>query len=306
MAVFLTKNSPGLRTSPVKRGDWVVKNVLGERIPPPPPKVPELPRDEAKLDLPLREMLARHRADAGCAACHARFDSFGLVFEGFGPIGERREKDLAGRPIDASATSPAAARARSRRLAALHPRTGKTISSPTLRQTAAYAWAEAYDSPIEPNDPGMQGKLAKDQYRFGRLIESIVTSPPVPQPARQRRDFRKAKMMTNQHQNRTRGMPRRAFLQGVGVTMALPWLESLSAGTWRFAAAGGANAAALPKRFAVMFMGNGVSPDHWWRRAPVPPWSSAKPSNHSSGQIESQRHQRSVQQCRPGWASIRR
>ena len=43
MAVFLTKNAPGLRTSPVKRGYWVVKNVLGERIPPPPAVVPELP-----------------------------------------------------------------------------------------------------------------------------------------------------------------------------------------------------------------------------------------------------------------------
>ncbi len=106
MAVFLTKNAPGLRTSPVKRGNWVVKNVLGERIPPPPPVVPELPHDEAKMDLPLRDMLARHRADPNCAACHARFDSLGLVFEGFGPIGERREKDLAGRPVDASRHVP--------------------------------------------------------------------------------------------------------------------------------------------------------------------------------------------------------
>src|SRR4030095_14609263 len=45
MSVFLTKNAPGLRTSPVKRGYWVVRHVLGERIPPPPPKVPELPAD---------------------------------------------------------------------------------------------------------------------------------------------------------------------------------------------------------------------------------------------------------------------
>jgi len=47
MAVFLTKNAPGLRTSPVKRGYWVVRRLLGEQIPPPPPAVPELPRDEA-------------------------------------------------------------------------------------------------------------------------------------------------------------------------------------------------------------------------------------------------------------------
>src|SRR6185295_4864791 len=81
MSAFLTKNAPGLRTSPVKRGYWVVKRVLGENIPPPPAMVPELPRDEAKLDLPLRDMLAKHREDASCAACHQRFDSLGLVFE---------------------------------------------------------------------------------------------------------------------------------------------------------------------------------------------------------------------------------
>ncbi|HEV8541509.1 MAG TPA: DUF1592 domain-containing protein, partial [Verrucomicrobiae bacterium] len=63
MAVFLTKNSPGLRTSPVKRGYWVVRRLLGEYIPPPPPKVPELPSDEARLgDLTLRAVLERHRS----------------------------------------------------------------------------------------------------------------------------------------------------------------------------------------------------------------------------------------------------
>ena len=63
MAVFLTKNAPGLRTSPVKRGYWVVRRVLGEHIPAPPPEVPELPKDESKLgNLTLPQVLARHRA----------------------------------------------------------------------------------------------------------------------------------------------------------------------------------------------------------------------------------------------------
>ena len=110
MAVFLTQNSPGLRTSPVKRGHWVVRDVLGETIPPPPPVVPELPQDEAKSDLPLRDMLARHRSNPLCSGCHARFDSFGLVFEGYGPIGEARTQDLAGRPIDNRQSFPAAPR----------------------------------------------------------------------------------------------------------------------------------------------------------------------------------------------------
>src|SRR4030095_6672464 len=64
IAFSLTQNSPGLRTSPVKRGYWVVRRVLGETIPPPPAVVPELPSDEAKMELPLREMLAKHREAA--------------------------------------------------------------------------------------------------------------------------------------------------------------------------------------------------------------------------------------------------
>jgi hypothetical protein len=62
-----------------------------------------------------------------------------------------------------------------------------------------------------------------------------------------------------------RGFPRRTFLRGVGVTMALPWLESLSAWGAESAAADGA-ATALPQRLAVMFMGCGVNTDHWWAK----------------------------------------
>ena len=133
MAVFLTQNAPGLRTSPVKRGYWVVQRVLGEVIPPPPPIVPELPNDEAKLDLPLREMLAKHRDNPACAGCHARFDSFGLAFEGYGPIGEARTKDLAGHPVETRADFP---RRQSRATASRACRptsasTARTISSTT-------------------------------------------------------------------------------------------------------------------------------------------------------------------------------
>src|SRR5262249_4448840 len=107
MAVFLTKNSPGLRTSPVKRGYWVVRRLLGETIPAPPAEVPELPSDEAKLgERTLRETLVKHREHKTCAACHGRFDSIGLVFEGYGPIGERRRQALGGVPVDTRAAFP--------------------------------------------------------------------------------------------------------------------------------------------------------------------------------------------------------
>ena len=103
---FLTMNAPGLRTSPVKRGYWVVRQLLGEHIAPPPPNVPDLPSDERLMEASLPEMLARHREVRECAQCHEKFDSIGLSFEGFGPVGELRTLDLADRPIADLATFP--------------------------------------------------------------------------------------------------------------------------------------------------------------------------------------------------------
>ena len=72
-----------------------------------PPEVPELPSDESKLgEFTLREVLAKHRDHKSCAGCHDRFDSIGVAFEGFGPIGERRTVDLGGRPVETVATLP--------------------------------------------------------------------------------------------------------------------------------------------------------------------------------------------------------
>jgi Protein of unknown function (DUF1592)/Protein of unknown function (DUF1588)/Protein of unknown function (DUF1587)/Protein of unknown function (DUF1585)/Protein of unknown function (DUF1595) len=179
MSVFLTKNAPGLRTSPVKRGYWVVKQVLGEHIPPPPAVVPELPRDEAKADLPLRDMLARHRSEKACASCHSRFDSFGLVFEGFGPVGERRTKDLAGRPVDASATFPGGAvhtgveglreyvRARRQR----------DFVDNLSRKLLAYALGRTLILSDDLLIESMRTAAARDGYRVETLVQAIVTSP---------------------------------------------------------------------------------------------------------------------------------
>ena len=107
MAVFLTQSSPGQRTSPVKRGYWVARNVLGQHIPAPPPNVPAIPSNEADLgNLTLAQTMARHREDPNCASCHATFDFFGLAFEGYGPVGERRERDLGGRTVQPTTEFP--------------------------------------------------------------------------------------------------------------------------------------------------------------------------------------------------------
>ncbi len=179
MAVFLTQNSPGLRTSPVKRGNWVVQRVLGVRIPPPPPVVPELPSDESKSDLPVRDMLAKHRENPMCAACHARFDSFGLAFEGYGPVGNARTKDLAGRPVDTAVTYPGGI-----------PGTGldglknfireyreKEFVGNLCRKLLAFSLDRSLQLSDESLIERMQSQLAAKDYRFDSLVETIVTSP---------------------------------------------------------------------------------------------------------------------------------
>lgn len=180
MAVFLTKNAPGLRTSPVKRGYWVVRRLLGERIPAPPPSVPELPKDEAALgELTLPQVLARHRDNKACAGCHQRFDSVGLAFEGFGPIGERRDRDLAGHPIEATAKFPDGSEGTG--LAGLRrylaERRQDDFVDNFCRKLLAYALGRTLLPADKTTLDAMRTKLAAADYRFGALVETIVTSP---------------------------------------------------------------------------------------------------------------------------------
>jgi len=179
MAVFLTQNAPGLRTSPVKRGYWVVRRVLGEAIPPPPATVPELPHDEAKMELPLREMLAKPRENPACAACHARFDSFGLAFEGYGPIGEKRTQDLAGHPVDTQAAFPGGRQGNGFDgvKAYIRERRQSDYLDNLSRKLLAYALGRSLQLSDEPAIERMQTRLTANGYRFSPLVESIVTSP---------------------------------------------------------------------------------------------------------------------------------
>jgi hypothetical protein len=178
MAVFLTQNSPGLRTSPVKRGYWVVRRVLGERIPPPPAVVPELPADEVKMDQPLRVMLAQHRNNPACAGCHARFDAYGLVFEGFDPIGKRRTKDMGGKPVDFSAPFPdGSERVGMRGLQEmLHQKREKDFIDNFCRKLLSYGLGRTLLPSDEPTLTTMRQRLAGGGYRFTALVDTIVTS----------------------------------------------------------------------------------------------------------------------------------
>jgi hypothetical protein len=97
----LAKQSAAARTSPVKRGAWVVQ-MLGERLPKVPPDVPQLP-ETPPVGLSVREITERHRKDAACAGCHIRIDPFGMTLERFDALGRLRPaKEL--KPGDTKAT----------------------------------------------------------------------------------------------------------------------------------------------------------------------------------------------------------
>ncbi len=93
-ASVLTVTSNPTRTSPVKRGRWVLEQILGSPPPPPPPDVPELEEDhDAIIGTTLRERLEQHREDPACANCHAKMDPIGFALENYNAIGAFRTKE---------------------------------------------------------------------------------------------------------------------------------------------------------------------------------------------------------------------
>jgi hypothetical protein len=101
MGALLTATSAPLRTSPVKRGDWVLRRVLGTPTPPPPPDAGSIPADDKQFGgLSLKQKLEAHMRNATCAGCHTRIDPLGFPFERYDSIGRWRESYADGKPID--------------------------------------------------------------------------------------------------------------------------------------------------------------------------------------------------------------
>jgi mono/diheme cytochrome c family protein len=175
----LTLTSNPTRTSPVKRGNWVLENLLGAAPPPPPPDLPPLVGDGEKLTGTVRQQLEKHRADPTCASCHAPMDPIGFGLENFNPIGAWREKD-GSHPVDATSAfqgGPMFTGARelveilatSRRNDFLRATTEKTLTFALGRGV------EPYDQPaVETIVTALQG----DDAKFSTLILGVVNSVP--------------------------------------------------------------------------------------------------------------------------------
>lgn len=179
-SILLVTSNP-TRTSPVKRGQFILNNLLGTPAPPPPPDVPEL--EEAKREVEqaasLRELLAIHREKPLCASCHERMDPPGLAFEHFNALGMYRE-DEDGLPIvtegvlvtGESFQTPAdlaAVLTTSRRRDLYRCLTEKLLTYAIGRGM------EYYDVPTIDN---IVTELEHDQGRLSTLVHAVVNSPP--------------------------------------------------------------------------------------------------------------------------------
>src|SRR6185369_2875397 len=177
-ASILTVTSYANHTSVVKRGQWILTNLLSAAPPPPPPDVPALKATVNGRVLSPREQLELHRADAACASCHVKMDPLGYALENFDAVGAWRGED-SGRPVDASA-----------QLADGTPLSGLTGLRKVLlerRDDFTRAFSErlltyALGRGVEPEDmPAVRAiarRAAADDYRIRAVILGIVESKP--------------------------------------------------------------------------------------------------------------------------------
>ncbi|HXG11394.1 MAG TPA: DUF1592 domain-containing protein, partial [Gemmataceae bacterium] len=174
----LTVTSYATRTSPVIRGKWILENLLGTPPPPPPPDVPALDDNTVSAALPVRERLARHRANPACASCHNLIDPVGFALENYDAVGRWRTLEE-GQPVDASGGLPDGSRFTGvdglEEALLKRPEVFVGTLTEKLLTFALGRGMEYYDGPAVRQIV----RTARDaDYRFSAIIEAIVHSTP--------------------------------------------------------------------------------------------------------------------------------
>ncbi|MEM6504413.1 MAG: DUF1592 domain-containing protein [Planctomycetota bacterium] len=178
MAATLTVTSHATRTSPVKRGDYVLAQLMGTAPPPPPPDVPplEIATEQVGEEKSLREQLAAHVADPNCAVCHKRLDPIGLAMENFDAIGAWRDLEQ-GQPIDASGELPGgvAFNGPNELKAVMLDRQGDFVEN-LVKKMLTYAVGRGNEPFDRPTVKKIVRSVENDRYRMQSLIEAVVLS----------------------------------------------------------------------------------------------------------------------------------
>ena len=178
-AVLATTSFPN-RTSAVKRGVWVLEQVLGEHVPPAPPNVPALEKQDQKkvATLTLRQRTELHRTNTVCANCHKILDPIGFGLENFDAIGRWRDQDE-GSAIDAAGELPGGKRFTSpKELKVIIAARANDLARNLTEKLLAYALCrqlEGYDEIVVDQ---LMETIAKDGFHMQTLITEVVTSYP--------------------------------------------------------------------------------------------------------------------------------
>jgi hypothetical protein len=167
------------RTSPVLRGKWLLNNILGLHVPPPPPGVDtNLETKPGTATLPIRERLAQHRKNPSCNSCHSVIDPLGFALENFDVIGGWRTIDETGKPVDATGSTVNGATVDGltglRKLLLEDPEAFPRTVTEKLLAYALGRRVEYYDGPAVRK---IVRDAAGSQYRWSSLIVGIIESP---------------------------------------------------------------------------------------------------------------------------------
>jgi mono/diheme cytochrome c family protein len=178
-ASVLTVTSNPTRTSPVKRGKWILENLLNAPPSPPPPNVPEFKdTPEVALSAPLRVRLEQHRANPSCASCHDRMDPLGFCLENYDAVGAWRTRD-GSFPIDPSGTLPGGqAVVGPADLKKVLRNRSEEFGRCLTEKLLTYALGRGPEPADKCTIDRAVAALAKDDDRLSRLVLEIVKSEP--------------------------------------------------------------------------------------------------------------------------------
>ncbi len=175
---ILSVTSNANRTSPVRRGKWILENLIGSPPPAPPPNVPALVENKDRATpLSMREQMEQHRASPACASCHRMMDPLGLALENFDAVGGWRVRD-SGTLVDPSTQladgSMISGPSGLRQALLRQPETFVRTMTEKLMTYALGRGLEPYDMPTVR----AVVKSSVPDYRFNALVMGIVTSTP--------------------------------------------------------------------------------------------------------------------------------
>jgi hypothetical protein len=178
LGAVLVQTSYPRRTSPVLRGRWLLEEILGSRVPPPPPNVPSLDATVSEKPQTLRQQLEEHRNKPDCASCHERMDPLGFGLENFDPLARWRTQDQ-GIDIDAEGTLPSGEtyRGPAELKQTLMSRRNE-FQRHLVRKFLGYALGRELNRFDDCVIDNCCKQLAENDHRAWVMLESIVTSYP--------------------------------------------------------------------------------------------------------------------------------